>query len=82
MRGNPVMRAKRTTGPTPNTVLTLQCKLERCGIAGCEERPLLTSTVAGTGTIARRCAAHLGAADNHRDDVEQPGDKLVSWRPF
>ncbi len=57
-RGNPAMRAKRVTGPTPNTELITRTRTERCDVKGCNERPLLTD--GRGGTITRRCSAHVG----------------------
>ena len=57
MRGNAVMRAKRTTGATPNTELGLRVSSEHC--AQCETAPLVTRTLPD-GTIERKCAAHIG----------------------
>jgi hypothetical protein len=57
-RGNPAMRAKRVTGPTPNTELLTRVKCETCDVKGCNERPLLTD--GRGGTITRKCTTHVG----------------------
>lgn len=56
-RGNPVMKAKRVTGPSPDAVLKLKVKLERCSVKGCDNKPLRSTTT--DGTIKRECAAHI-----------------------
>jgi len=50
MRGNPVMKAKRVHGPTPNTVLCTHVVLERCECGD----PNVVSTSTG-GLIVRKC---------------------------
>jgi hypothetical protein len=55
-RGNAVMKAKRTTGPTPNEVLRVKHAQETCGTCGMAH-PLITRTRAD-GTIERTCRAH------------------------
>lgn len=57
MRGNPVMKAKRVHGPTPNTVLCTKVVLERCS---CGDPNVVVSTSHG-GTIVRKCLpCHIG----------------------
>ena len=58
MRGNPVMKAKRVTGPTPNRVLRLHVAQERCLHAGCENPVLVTRNPDGVTRI-RTCAEHV-----------------------
>jgi len=73
-RGNAVMKAKRTTGPSPQTVLITCVRMERCDVKGCNERPLITSTT--DGTISRKCKTHIHG-------VPQKQARIVSrgWRP-
>lgn len=58
MKGNPVMRAKRTTGPTPNTVLCQRVSSERCQ---CGKPATRTQTVPGVGSIVRHCIDCIGS---------------------
>ena len=75
MKGNAVMRAKRTTGPSPNSVLLMHVRCERCSVNGCNEPPLRSTSV--DGTIKRECAAHVmrGA------QVKQAEITSRGWRP-
>ena len=55
MRGNAVMRAKRTHGPTPNTVLRIACAVATCD--KCSKSPVRTIPTAGA--IVRACIDHI-----------------------
>ena len=57
MKGNAVMRAKRTHGPTPNAELCLTVKLQRCSVAGCGNSPV--RTIPTPGDIVHTCVDHL-----------------------
>jgi hypothetical protein len=57
MRGNPVMKAKRVTGPTPNTVLVNRVRLERCCVKGCD-KPVAIVKVISTHKVKRACITH------------------------
>ena len=59
MKGNPVMKAKRITGPMPNTELCLRVQLAQCSVKGCTEPPARTVATPGD-TIVRRCIGHIG----------------------
>lgn len=59
MKGNPVMRAKRVTGPTPNTELCTIVRLQRCSVAGCTNPP--ARTVPEPLNVQHRCIDHIGA---------------------
>lgn len=74
-RGNPAMRAKRVTGPTPNTVLLTACKCETCSVKGCNEPPLRTSSK--DGTILRECRTHV----MYGAQVKQSQIVSRGWRP-
>ena len=56
MRGNPVMKAKRVTGPTPNTVLCMKVAQERCQCGN----PVTLSHSSAGGGIVRRCMECIG----------------------
>jgi hypothetical protein len=51
MRGNPVMKAKRVTGPTPNTVLCTRVVMERCSCGN----PAQVVHVHGVHRVTRKC---------------------------
>jgi hypothetical protein len=70
VKGNPVMRAKRVTGPTPNTVLCLMFNAERCS---CGKPAVRTHTVPHQGTIVRKCIECIGP----KQDV--PEIEEASW---
>lgn len=74
-RGNAVMRAKRTTGPSPNTELLTRVKCETCDTRGCNNRPLRTD--GRGGTIKRVCATCLGAPKA----VKVAGIASRGWKP-
>jgi len=59
VKGNAVMKAKRVTGPTPNTVLCTAVALQRCSVKGCDNPP--ARTIPEPGNIVRTCAEHIGA---------------------
>lgn len=65
MRGNPVMKAKRTTGPSPNTALLTRCKCERCS---CGNPAAITRNVPRGGTIVRvhYCRSCIGKRANEK----------------
>lgn len=50
-RGNPVMAAKRTAGPTPNRVLCERLSRERCSCGN----PAQVVTVHGVSSVTRKC---------------------------
>lgn len=75
-RGNPAMKAKRVTGPTPNTELLTRVRCETCDHKGCNEPPLVTD--GRGGTIKRTCAAHVGVIQGHKVAAITPGK---SWKP-
>lgn len=58
MRGNPVMKAKRVTGPTPNQQLLTNVRLERCSVPGCEREPILTRNFT-MDRKRRECIDHI-----------------------
>ena len=60
MRGNPVMKAKRVHGPTPNTVLCNRVRLEHCCVKGCQN-PVAIVKVISTHEVKRACLPHAGA---------------------
>lgn len=75
-RGNRVMAAKRTTGPSAKRVLETHIVLERCGVKGCSNPPLATKNPTGTERV-RRCAEHVSTvqrevAFNVRDLLKLP----------
>jgi hypothetical protein len=57
-RGNRVMAAKRTTGPSAKRVLDLHLKLEKCSVSGCLDPVFATRTISGTQKV-RMCVTHL-----------------------
>lgn len=73
MKGNPVMKAKRVTGPSPNTVLLTHVRCETCEM--CDAPPLRTRTVDGV-RIERRCATHLLGRKQKEGRILSKG-----WRP-
>ena len=74
-RGNAVMKAKRTTGPSPNSVLLTKVKCERCSVKGCNEAPLRTTSK--DGTILRECAHHV----MHGTQAKVAAITSRGWRP-
>lgn len=56
MKGNPVMRAKRTHGPTPHAELSLRVALTTCD--KCDKPPIRTIPTADN--VRRACADHIG----------------------
>lgn len=70
MKGNAVMKAKRVTGPMPNTELCLRVQLAQCSVKGCTEPPARTVATPGD-TIIRRCIGHIGAM-SHEYEGETP----------
>lgn len=58
MRGNPVMKAKRVTGPTPNQQLILHVRQERCSVPGCENEPIVTRNFS-MDRKRRECIDHI-----------------------
>lgn len=82
MRGNPVMKAKRVTGPTPNAVLCNRLKLERCYVKGCENPVTLVRDVE-LHSVKRCCSAHidgLTATQRQRTGV-MAGSSGIGWSP-
>lgn len=67
MKGNPVMKAKRVTGPTPHRVLLTHKALERCKVAGCQNEVLVTLNPDGVTKI-RYCADHVGGKKRMNED--------------
>lgn len=59
---NPVLRAKRVSGPSARTILNTHVALERCKIAGCNERVLVTKNRTGVDKV-RLCATHVAGGD-------------------
>jgi len=64
-RGNRVMAAKRTTGPSAQTQLLTKMKGERCSTAGCLGIPLITQAE----TRIHKCAACLTPATNATNEL-------------
>jgi hypothetical protein len=58
-RGNRVMKAKRVTGESAQTILLRHMVLEHCKVKGCSEPVLVTKNHTGV-TKERICAKHLG----------------------
>jgi hypothetical protein len=73
-RGNPAMRAKRVTGPSPNAELLQRVRCEHCD--KCSQAPLITSTRPGIGTIVRRCSEHMTVTR----DEHAPMANGAPWR--
>jgi hypothetical protein len=73
-RGNPAMKAKRVTGPTPNTVLRTVCASTTCSTKGCESTDLVV-TNPQAGRVVRRCRVCWKAAHGQRAAMGR------SWRP-
>jgi hypothetical protein len=57
-RGNRVMAAKRTVGPSAKRILDTHVILERCSVAGCFNRVLVTRNHTGVLKV-RQCAEHV-----------------------
>lgn len=57
-RGNRVMAAKRTTGPSAQRTLCLHVALEKCSERGCENPVFVTRNISGTEKV-RKCVVHL-----------------------
>ena len=57
-RGNAVMKAKRVTGESAQTILLRHVTLEHCKVKGCKERVLITKNHTGVSK-ERICATHL-----------------------
>lgn len=74
-RGNAVLRAKRVTGPSAQSLLITACRLERCSVKGCNNAPLRSTTV--DGTIRRHCVMHL----TDRRTAGRPVSTRASWTP-
>ena len=74
-QGNAVMRAKRTTGPTPNAELLTACKTATCSVKGCDNPPLRTIPTAGA--VVRECAHHV----LHGRTTKQAEIKSRGWTP-
>jgi len=72
MKGNAVMKAKRVTGPTPNTVLVIAVACETCD--HCASAPLRTSSV--DGSIHRACVKHLNGKGRKQAEILSTG-----WKP-
>ena len=60
MRGNAVMKAKRVTGPSAQSIMLTHIRLERCKVAGCKNPVVATLNPDGTTKI-RACIDHVGA---------------------
>jgi hypothetical protein len=58
MRGNPVMKSKRVTGPTPNQQLLTNVRLERCSVPGCENEVMVTRNFS-MDRKRRECIDHV-----------------------
>ena len=71
-QGNAVMRAKRTTGPTPNAVLIARCREERC--SACKQRAPLRSLTRSNGSIVRVCGPCIAPHDNAASLYPDPKD--------
>ena len=56
-RGNSVLKAKRITGPSAQTLLCTVVALERCSVRGCTEPTFLTDELSVAGR-RHRCKAH------------------------
>lgn len=74
MKGNAVMKAKRTTGPTPNTELCIAVALQRCSVKGCDNPPARTLPV--PGNIVRTCADHIGA--DRKEYIGETADVILA----
>ena len=74
MKGNPVMKATRVTGPTPNAVLMMVVRTTTCSTPGCGSTDLVV-TDATAGSVKRKCRSCWKAP---RGKVAQVGR---SWRP-
>lgn len=61
MRGNPVMKAKRVTGPSPNTELCLRVLQERCKCGG---NVTVSMSSAGAGIVRKCLSCHVGERPN------------------
>lgn len=79
MRGNPVMKAKRVTGPTPNTVLLTHVKCERCYVKGCEAPVVLVRNPNGT-TQKRACLTHVDGRSTRQRKIAACSP-TGGWRP-
>ena len=77
MRGNPVMKAKRVHGPTPNTVLVSRLRTERCYVKGCTNPVVLVRDV-DLSSVKRCCRMHLDGRKVTRPSVVTPGN---GWTP-
>lgn len=74
-RGNPVMKAKRVTGPTPNTVLLTACKTAKC--SACGETGNVVRTIPTAGAVVRTCNKCLVA----KRGIKQSAITHRGWRP-
>jgi hypothetical protein len=77
MRGNPAMKAKRVTGPTPNTVLCSRVAQERCYVKGCSDPVVLVRDVE-LHTVKRCCAKHVDGLTTKQRTARSGGG---SWKP-
>ena len=72
MKGNPVMKAKRVTGPTPNAELILACKLARC--SKCGEQGTVLRTIPNPTGVVRVCGPCLvGKGDTKASIITSKG---------
>ena len=79
MRGNPVMKAKRVHGPTPNTVLRTRVRLEHCYVKGCTNDVVLVR-VDDVATVQRCCREHLdGRAVVRPSAIVKGGGWMPDW---
>lgn len=69
-RGNAVMKAKRVTGESAQTILLRHVALEHCKVKGCKERVLVTKNPNGT-TKHRMCAKHIGGRGRKPANIKE-----------
>ena len=58
-RGNRVMKAKRVTGPSANSIMNTRIAITTCSVRGCSNEPLLTDPRAGA--VVRLCSDHIAS---------------------
>lgn len=63
MRGNAVLRAKRTTGPSAQTIMITHLRVSHC--KHCSNAPVIVKTLGLDGKTVKLCADHINGKGKH-----------------
>lgn len=79
MRGNSVMKAKRVTGPSAQSIMLTHMKLERCKIAGCKNPVAVTRNPDGV-TRVRTCIEHVAQSTQKAEKFDPRTLLRFGWQ--